>query len=225
MTVEARRRFAVEAALDVVGKLGVPADGPVVLSDANNTIVRLAPAPIVAKVGTSHFRDARLESLERELAVAAYLAGRGAPIVRPTEDVPPGPHCWRDLTVTLWQYAEPVRDARPASRESAAALATVHRAMVDFPGSLPSFAVELEDARRLLRPQRSPAVAADDRRFLLSVVDDLQAELSKLSPVAYQPLHGSPHEGNWLCASEGLVLLDFETACRGPLEWGSSRAR
>ena len=219
MTVEAWRRFAVEAALGVVRKLGVPCDGPVVLSDANNTIVHLAPAPVVAKVGTSHFRDAHLESLERELAVAAYAAGRGAPIVRPTKDVPPGPHRWRDLTVTLWQYAEPGRDARLASTGSAAALAIVHTAMVDFPGSLPSFAVELEDARRLLQPQRSPALAADDRRFLLSVVDDLQAELSKLSPAAYQPLHGSPHEGNWLCASEGLLLLDFETACRGPLEW------
>jgi Phosphotransferase enzyme family len=219
MTVEARRRFAIEAALDVVRKLGVPADGPIVLSDANNTIVHLAPAPIVAKVGTSHFRDAHLESLERELAVAAYLADRGAPTVRPTKDVPPGPHRWRDLTVTLWQYAEPVRDARPASSESAAALTIVHRAMADFPGSLPSFAVELEGARRLLQPQRSPALAADDRRFVLSVVDDLQAELSKLSGVVYQPLHGSPHEGNWLYASEGLLLLDFETACRGPLEW------
>ena len=45
-----------------------------ILKDSNNTIVHLQPAPIVAKVGTSHFRDAGLESLERELTVARHLA-------------------------------------------------------------------------------------------------------------------------------------------------------
>ena len=34
-----------------------------------------------------------------------------------------------------------------------------------------------------------------------------------------RPIHGSPHAGNWLQTTEGLLLLDFETACRGPLEW------
>src|SRR5262245_56391198 len=32
-------------------------------------------------------------------------------------------------------------------------------------------------------------------------------------------LHGSPHAGNWLRTAQGVLLLDFETACRGPLEW------
>jgi hypothetical protein len=37
-----------------------------------------------------------------------------------------------------------------------------------------------------------------------------------------RPLHGSPHSGNWLGASAGPLLLDFETACRGPVEWDLS---
>jgi hypothetical protein len=57
----------------------------VILRDWNNTIVQLAPARIIAKVGTSHFRDARLESLERELVVATYLSTRGAPVSAPSE--------------------------------------------------------------------------------------------------------------------------------------------
>jgi hypothetical protein len=60
----------------------------VILEDWNNTLVRLAPASIVAKVGTSHFRDARFESLERELVVAGRLAAHGAPVVQPRAAAP-----------------------------------------------------------------------------------------------------------------------------------------
>lgn len=61
---------------------------PRIVKDSNNTIVRLAPLSLVAKVGTSHFRDASLEALDRELDVARYLASRDAPIVYPSQDVP-----------------------------------------------------------------------------------------------------------------------------------------
>lgn len=34
-----------------------------------------------------------------------------------------------------------------------------------------------------------------------------------------------PHSGNSLSTPSGLLLLDFETACRGPLEWDLSAMR
>src|SRR5262249_41162540 len=55
-------------------------------------------------------------------------------------------------------------------------------------------------------------------RFLLSVIDELGDALAG-RVIATRPLHGSPHAGNWLRTAEGLLLLNFETACRGPLEW------
>ena len=99
--VAAERRWgrALEAAVSVAGAVGVVAERPVILADSNNTIVWLAPAPIVAKVGTSHFRDAELESLTRELAVAAHLSQHGAPIVAPAAGLSPGPHRWNNLTI------------------------------------------------------------------------------------------------------------------------------
>jgi len=201
-----RRDAAIDAALAVAADLGIRVRTPVVLTDWNNTLIRLAPAPIVAKVGTSHFRDARLESLERELAVSAHLAAYGAPVVAPALGVPQ--HA-RGLTVTLWEYVEPVAEAVP----DPAALARVQGALSDFEGELPWFGVELDDARRLL--ERAPALAADDRRFLLGAVD----ELAPLLPPGGRPLHGSPHAANWLLSADGPRLLDFETACLGPLEW------
>ena len=218
MTPLERRQRAVDAALGVGRAGGLAADRARVLSDANNTVVHLAPAGVVAKVGTSAFRGVQLESLERELAVAAFLAARDAPVIAPAADVAPGPHRSGELTVTLWQCAEPVPSEPLGPAEAAARLRAVHDALAAFPGELPPFALELDDAARLLEPERSPALAAGDRAFLRGVVDELRAALSAWHAPA-RPLHGSPHEGNWLRTAEGWRLLDFETACRGPLEW------
>jgi hypothetical protein len=95
---EKRRGRALEAAVSVVEALGVVTERPAILADSNNTIVWLAPAAIVAKVGTSHFRDAELESLTRELAVAAHLSRLGAPVVAPSAAVHAGPHRWPGAT-------------------------------------------------------------------------------------------------------------------------------
>jgi hypothetical protein len=213
-----RRGRALEAAVSVVESLCVVVERPVILADSNNTIVWLAPRPIVAKVGTSHFRDAELESLARELAVAAHLSRHGAPIVAPAADLSPGPHRWRDLTLTLWQYVGPSCEVVLEPAEAAAVLSAVHDALAAFPGALPPFDLELADARLLLLPARSPTLPDSDRRFLVSVIDELEEALAGLVSVE-RALHGSPHAGNWLRTAEGLLLLDFETACRGPLEW------
>ena len=194
------------------------AEQPAILADSNNTIVWLAPAPIVAKVGTSHFRDAELESLTRELAVATHLSRLGAPVVAPARDLAAVPHRRRDLTLTLWQHAEPIGDLALEPAEAAAVLSAVHEALAVFPGPLPPFDLELADARRLLRPERSPTLPDSDRRFLLDVIDEVEETLAGRVP-ATMALHGSPHAGNWLRTRQGLLLLDLETACRGPLEW------
>ena len=34
-----------------------------------------------------------------------------------------------------------------------------------------------------------------------------------------QPLHGEPHEANRLHTAAGIRWIDFEDACRGPIEW------
>jgi len=171
-----------------------------------------------AKVGTSHFRDAELESLTRKLAVAAHLSRHGAPIVAPAGGIPAGPHRWRDLTLTLLQYVEPIGEVVLEPAEAAAVLKAVHDALAAFTGPLPPFDLELADARRLLLPHRSPTLPDSDRRFPLSVIDEPEEALVGGVRVA-RPLHGSPHAGNWLRTTKGLLLLDFETACRGPLEW------
>ncbi|MGH2913546.1 MAG: phosphotransferase family protein [Solirubrobacteraceae bacterium] len=205
----------------MASELGVAAARPVIVQDWNNTIVRLGHTGLVAKVGTSHFRDAVLESLERELAVSAYLADRAAPVVGPAEGVPAGPYASHGLTVTLWRYVRSLPGAEFEPAAAAAALTVVHERLIGFTGRLPVFTVELDDAERLLRPDRSPALAIADRTFLLGVVGELRESLTGPA-TAYRPLHGSPHAANWLLSAGGPLLLDFETACLGPVEWDLS---
>jgi Phosphotransferase enzyme family len=83
------------------------------------------------------------------------------------------------------------------------------------------FTVELDDAARPMQPDRSPELDATDRRFLLRVVGELRAALGPLG-AKYCPLHGSPHGANWHLTADGPLLLDFETACLGPVEWDLS---
>jgi thiamine kinase-like enzyme len=122
------------------------------------------------------------------------------------------------LTITLWRYVEPIPGAAPTSAQTAAALTDVHDALADFEGTLPAFTVELNDARRLLHPERSPALKTSERRLLSNVVSEVQATVATLE-LTHRPLHGSPHYGNWISSADGPLLLDFETACRGPVEW------
>ena len=55
----------------------------------------------------------------------------------------------------------------------------------------------------------------------MDIYEEVKPAVSELRADG-QALHGSPHSGNWLSAPSGPLLLDFETACRGPLEWDLS---
>ncbi|MCP2323187.1 Ser/Thr protein kinase RdoA (MazF antagonist) [Hamadaea flava] len=39
-----------------------------------------------------------------------------------------------------------------------------------------------------------------------------------------QLLHGEPHPGNLLSTQAGLLFIDFETCCRGPIEFDLAHA-
>jgi hypothetical protein len=90
--------------------------------------------------------------------------------------------------------------------------------MSGFDGELPFIMLELDDAVGLLERHRSPALEPADRPVSTGVASQLQARLTGLGAPC-RPLHGSPHAGNRLPSADGPVLLDFETACLGPIEW------
>lgn len=66
---------ALRAAVAVGRRVGLPVRDPVVLSDAFNLVVHLAPSPVVARVPTvtARLRPDVLEWVRREIAVGTHL--------------------------------------------------------------------------------------------------------------------------------------------------------
>jgi hypothetical protein len=73
-----RRSAAIDAAWEVARTLRIDCSLPTILKDANNTIIRLTPALIVAKVATTTIRPRARVQLERELDMGLHLASRHA---------------------------------------------------------------------------------------------------------------------------------------------------
>jgi Ser/Thr protein kinase RdoA (MazF antagonist) len=203
----------VEAAVNVARRFGVAVADPVVLSDSNNVVVRLRPAPVVAKVGTGHH-----PRLGTELAAAQHLTACGAPVVAPASQIPQVVHRAGGFDVTCWDY-HPGTGREPGGSELAAALARVHQGLGCYQGRLPSWRAELAAVAGVLAdPAKVPALPPGDRDLLLLALKRLKAELGQ-NRIADRPLHGSPHGGNVVVTGAGILFVDFETACTGPLEW------
>ena len=212
------RARALRASEAVARRHGIDSVEPAILQDWNDTIVHLQPAPIVARVRTSWVESDGRETAERELAVVAFAAARNAPVVPPTIDPPPGPHAVDGLVVALWEFVEEL-PGDIAAPEAGHALRALHDAIADYPVALPSLWDRLDRAQTVVDDETaSPALREDDRRFLARRLRELRAEFQSLD-LLERNLHGAPHTGNLLRTRTGPRWIDFDTACRGPLEW------
>jgi hypothetical protein len=104
LSTRTRRKQTIKAATGISAIYGTKSDAPVLLKDFNSTVIHLAPSPVVAKVATSTLRKQHASNLGHELNVALNLANLGAPIVRPSTEIPPAVYRDGDLEVTFWQY-------------------------------------------------------------------------------------------------------------------------
>jgi Phosphotransferase enzyme family len=209
---------ALRAALAVAEAVGVRVGAPVVLHDGSNLLVHLKPAAVVARV-PNVTRAVRPGAgwLEREVAVAGYLARCGAPVVAPAPEVDPGPHDHDGVPVTLWELAEAVPGPVDAHR-AGGGLRECHEALADFDGDLPDNAM-FREARAIVA-----ALAADgtlgpgDVSLLDRVGGRLEARLDGLD-VPVQALHGDAHLRNVIQTARGPLWNDFEDTFRGPRAW------
>jgi len=212
-----RRARAVGAASAVARAHGLDPADPVVLQDWNNTVVHLQPLALVARVSTSPLAPLA-RALEREVAVASHLAARSAPVIPPSDLLPPGPHEHAGLLLTFWEFAEGHLAAHEDAAEAGAALAEVHRAFAGFAGDLPSYREQLGAVERLL-DDAPLSLAEADRRFLRELYARLARELPEGDE---RRLHGEAHLANAMVTQDGIRWCDFESVCRGPLEWDLS---
>jgi phosphotransferase family enzyme len=194
---------AVDAAVEVAAAHGVSCEKPVVLREAWHVLVHLWPSPVVARV-TSGAPGVDPADVERELAVARHAIRAGAPVIQPSDLLPPGPHRYNGHTLVFWRYVVQAGevDATAAGR----GLRTIHDSLADYDGELPRGG-RAEEVQAMLRP------------FGPSDDVELLCELASRELPEGQALHGDAHLFNCIQTLAGPVWHDLETACRGPREY------
>jgi hypothetical protein len=210
---EAGRRRAVQAAESIAASLGLAADEAVVLQGSNKLTLRLLPGDVLARVAPAAHGDAQFE-----LDLALRLAEEGCPVASPDPRVEPRVYARDGFDITWWTYYEPVAPQEIPSGEYAEALAALHAGMRRVAMPTPHFTDRVEEAQQLLADrERTPELGEADRELLADTLRDLRNAVTGRG--AEQLLHGEPHPGNLLATKEGPRFIDFETCCRGPVEF------
>ena len=209
-------RADVAAAIAVAETFGVVSTDPLLLHETNNTVVWLRPAAVVAKVAT---RPNARNDIRSEHAVALELVAVGGEIAPPLAGAFPLVHEETGFVVTLWDWLDGLDRTEVEPRALRESLRRLHAALAETSLELPSFPAALMRARAALDDgAMMAAMPTDDRAFLRDVYDEGLQTLADTVPHEHR-LHGEPHDGNRLITSAGLRWIDFESCCKGPLEW------
>jgi Ser/Thr protein kinase RdoA (MazF antagonist) len=210
---------AVRAAISTALALGLRVDDAVVLQDSNKLTLRLLPCDIVARVA-----HGGQELAEFEVELARRLAATGSPVVALEPRVEPRVYVCDGFTVTLWTYHEPVSSREAAPAEYADALKRLHAGMRQIDTATPHFTDRVAQAQSLVEDRsRAPELPDADRELLSSTLRNISREIQGRG-TPEQLLHGEPHPGNVLSTKEGLLFIDLETCCRGPVEFDVAHA-
>jgi hypothetical protein len=70
---------------------------------------------------------------------------------------------------------------------------------------------------------QTPELADAERELLANTLGSLRRAIADRG-AAEQLLHGEPHPGNLLRTKNGLLFIDLETCCRGPVEFDIAHA-
>ena len=205
---------AVAAAVSIAAALDLRADDAVVLQNSNKLALRLLPCDVFARVAY-----VGREVAQFEVELAQRLAETESPVAALEPRVEPRVYVRDGFAVTLWTYYEPVspRDIAPA--EYAQAIERLHAGMrgIDLPA--PHFTDRIAEAQSLVASRdHTPELGDADRELLSNTLRKLRWAVGQRG-AAEQLLHGEPHPGNLLRTKDGLLFVDLETCCRGPVEF------
>ena len=205
---------AMAAATGLAGELQLPVDDAVVIHNSNKLALRLLPCGVFARLALV---GQEVAALEVELALR--LAASASPVAVLEPRVEPRVYERDGFAVTWWTYYEAVAPDRDWPGAYADVLQRLHTGMRSVQVATPHFLDRAAEAERLLtHPEETPALAESDRHLLLSTLYSA-GERIRSRGAAEQLLHGEPHPGNLLSTRDGLLFIDFETCCRGPIEF------
>lgn len=200
------------AATRIAASFAIRCDDPLVLAEGANVVVHLRPTPVVAKVAAAtHLVREPGPWLGRELAMSAYIAGTGLPVVQASDLLPARVHEHDGAVMTFWRHEPHDPTATIDAAQLGRMLSDLHAALRSCPVVLTRLGTPFEDVSRWL--QRAGPGAP---RRMQVALDRLTAELAGDRG---QALHGDPHPGNVLMTPRGPVWADLEDTCSGPVGW------
>ncbi|MFD3376610.1 MULTISPECIES: phosphotransferase enzyme family protein [unclassified Streptomyces] len=210
---------AVAAARSIASSLDLAVDDTIVLHDSNKLTLRLLPCDVLARVAPVDQQVARFE-----VEVAQWLGESGCPVAALEPRVEPRVYERDGFVVSLWTYYERVSPQEVSPADYASALGQLHAGMRKLDVPTPHFTDRIEYAQELLaNRERTPALADADRKLLGDTLRSMRRAIDERGG-AEQLLHGEPHPGNLLTTKSGLLFIDFETCCRGPVEFDLAHA-
>jgi thiamine kinase-like enzyme len=214
---EASRAMA--AAMSIASSLDLTVDDAIVLHDSNKLTLRLLPCDVLARVAPVAHQVSQFE-----VELAQRLAESGCPVAALEPRVDPRVYKRDGFVVTLWTYYEPATPREVSSAGYASALERLHAGMQPLDIPAPHFTDRVEQAQQLVASRdHTPALADADRELLGDTLRGLRRVIVDRGP-AEQLLHGEPHPGNVLTTKNGLLFIDLETCCRGPVEFDLAHA-
>ena len=205
---------AMAAATALAGELYLRVDDAVVIHNSNKLALRLLPCGVLARVALAGQEAAALE-----VELALRLAGTASPVAALEPRVEPRVYERDGFAVTVWTYYEAVAPDLGLPGAYADVLQRLHTGMRSVEIATPHFLDRAAEAERLVTDRdETPALAEADRHLLLSTLQSARERIRNRG-AAEQLLHGEPHPGNLLSTHYGLLFIDFETCCRGPIEF------
>ena len=205
--------------MSIASSLGLTADDAIVLQDSNRLTLRLLPCDVLARVAPVAHQVAQFE-----IELAQRLAGPGSPVAALEPRVEPRVYERDGFAVTLWTYYEPATPGDVSPADYASALERLHAGMRKLDVPAPHFTDRVEQAQQLVASRdHTPALADADRELLGGTLRSLRRAIGDRG-AAEQLLHGEPHPGNVLTTKNGLLFIDLETCCRGPVEFDLAHA-
>jgi len=214
---------AIAAAMATASSLGLAADDAIVLQNSNKLTVRLLPGDVLARVAPVAQHVAQFE-----IELAQRLTRSRSPVAALDPRVEPRVYERDGFAITLWTYyppAEPPREIAPADyADYAGALKRLHAGLRELDIPAPHFTDRVAEAQQLVASRdRTPALAEADRDLLAETLRSRRRVIGDRG-AAEQLLHGEPHPGNVLTTRNGLLFIDLETGCRGPVEFDLAHA-
>lgn len=205
---------AMDAATALAEELMLRVHDVVVMHNSNKLALRLLPCDTFVRVALAGQEVAALE-----VEIVQQLSATASPVAALEPRVEPRNYERDGFTLTFWTYYESAAPDLAAPGEFADALHRLHMGMQSVDLATPHFLDRVAEAERLVaHREETPTLAETDRHLLLNTLEDARERIRSRS-AAEQLLHGEPHPGNLLSTDAGLLFIDFETCCRGPIEF------